>query len=68
MGLDVNTSMGPDDIYPQVLRACAQQLAVPLAIFFNKSLATGLLQSMWLVSVIAPLSKVKSRYDPVNCH
>ena len=66
LGLDVNTSMGPDDIHPQVLRVCAQQLAVPLTIIFNKSLAAGLLPSLWFESVIVPLFKTKSRYDSVN--
>ena len=29
LGSDVNTSMGPHDMHPQVLGARAQQLAIP---------------------------------------
>ena len=33
---------------------------------FNKSFVAGLLPKVWLESVVVPLFKSKSRYDPSN--
>jgi hypothetical protein len=66
VALDVNSAMGPDNVHPKVLKSCAEQLALPLAILFNRSLESGVLPSRWLESVVIPLFKGKSRYDPGN--
>ena len=62
--LDCNSEVGPDQMHPRVLKACAHQLAVPLTKIFNMSLTSGLLSVVWLQSVVIPLFKTKSRYDP----
>jgi len=36
--LKVDKAQGPDDIYPSVLRNCAQAAAIPLTIIYSKSL------------------------------
>ena len=53
-------------MHPRVLKACAPQLAILLTSIFNISLASGLLPVVWLESVVIPLFKAKSRYDPEN--
>ena len=42
------------------------QLSVPLVIIFKNSLETRSLPEMWLESIVLPLFKAKSRYDPGN--
>ena len=64
--LNCDSAMGPDYVQPQVLNACASQIAVPLSTIFNMTLVVGLLPDVWLQSVIIPLFKAKSRYDPGN--
>ena len=50
----------------RLLRACAHELSVPLTMIFYKSLEEGPLPSVWLESIIVPLSKAKLRYDTMN--
>ena len=64
--LDSDLAVGPDHVHPLVLKSCASQIAVPLTIFFNRSLATEMLPDAWLGSVVIPLFKAKSRCDPSN--
>ena len=33
---------GPDNMYPKVLKVCAEEVCVPLAIIFRKSMDEGL--------------------------
>ena len=55
--LNVNSAVGPDNVHPRLLRACAHELSVPLTMIFNKSLEEGALPSVWLESIIVPLFK-----------
>ena len=64
--LDDDSAVGPDRVHPLVLKSCASQIAVPLTMIFNRSLATGMLPDVWLESVVIPLFKAKSRYDSRN--
>jgi len=41
--LESDKSTGPDGWPPAILKSCAEQLCVPLAILFNKSFKSGLL-------------------------
>ena len=66
LNLDGNSSMGPDEIHPLVLKKCAAQLAHPLAIVFNRSLREGTLPSIWKLSLVVPLFKKGLRSDPLN--
>ena len=45
--LNVNKSMGPDELHPRVLKELAVELGQPLAILFTKSLREGKLPSDW---------------------
>jgi hypothetical protein len=65
-GLDVNSAMGLDGLHPKLLKECAVQLTQPLFILFNCSLQSGLLPDAWKSSLVIPIFKSKSRYDPLN--
>ena len=59
--LDGDSAVGTDHVHPLMLKSCASQIAVPLTMIFNRSLATGMLPDVWLESVVIPLFKAKSR-------
>ena len=65
-GLDGNSSMGPDNIHPLLLKACRQVLAYPLYLIFQKSLQSGELPYIWKCSSVVPLFKNGSRFNPLN--
>ena len=65
-GLDPGSSMGSDAMHPRLLRSLASELSLPLAIIFNSSLNTGILPVEWRSSMVVPIFKKSSRYDPLN--
>ena len=64
--LDVDSAMGPDNIHPRLLKEFATELAYPLAIIFNKSMASGSLPQSWKLSHICPIYTKGARGDPLN--
>ena len=64
--MDPSSSPGPDEVHPQVLKACARELALPLTILFQRSLATGLIPEIWKKSLVTPIYKAGSRSTPLN--
>ena len=64
LAVNGDSAVVPDRGHLLVLKSCASQIAVPITIIFNRSLATGMLPDVWLESVVIPLFKAKSRYDP----
>lgn len=64
--LDINSSMGPDDIHPHLLQRCAEQLAYPFYIIFRKSLDNSTLPLIWILAIIIAIFKKGSRYIPLN--
>jgi len=66
LALERHSSAGPDRLHPFLLKACAQELARPLCLIFNKSLASGDVPSAWKKSLVTPLYKGKSRLSPAN--
>ena len=66
VGLNVSSSAGPDGIHPRVLKSCAQFLAVPLSMIFEKSLDEGILPDMWKLSRVVPIFKEGSKSSPLN--
>jgi len=68
--LKSDKSPGPDGWPSVILKNCADQLCVPLAILYNKSLESGILPHDWKIGHIVPIfkkgSKVKvNNYRPV---
>ena len=66
LGLDPNSSMGPDGLHPYLLRQCAAAVATPLHLTFSKFLEEGHVPSLWKTSQVIPIFKKGSRYDPLN--
>ena len=66
LDIDGNSAMGPDEIHTLLLKKCAEQLAYPLTIIFNRSLQDGALPSDRKTSLIVPIFKKGHRYDALN--
>ena len=64
--LDPNASMGVDAMHPRYLKSLSHVLAVPLSIIFNSSLREGRLPSSWVKSIVVPIFKSSSRFNPLN--
>ena len=52
-----NKATGPDNIAPQVLKACAEQLAYIFCIIFNVCFSTNTVPTTWKTACIVPILK-----------
>ena len=64
--LDPNSSMGPDGFHPHFLKFCSASLSYPLYTIFQRSIVEGSLPVEWKTSLVIPIFKKGSRYDPLN--
>ena len=64
--LDPISGMGGDGVHPRFLKVLCSDLLVPLSIIFDSFLQSGSLPTQWLFSIIIPIFKKFSRYDPLN--
>ena len=64
--LKIFTSPGPDGIPAQVLKHCAEVLATPLSMLFNRSLVESHVPGGWKLATITPIFKKGDRTDPNN--
>ena len=64
--IDVNGSSGGDGVHPRFLKEMAAELAAPFSSLFNSSLQDGALPIEWLSSIVVPIFKKGSRFDPIN--
>ena len=64
--LNSSKSPGADEIFPVVLKECAEELAGPLFILFNKSLKESEVPKDWLVANVVPIFKKGHRSKPGN--
>ncbi|PKU43820.1 rna-directed dna polymerase from mobile element jockey-like [Limosa lapponica baueri] len=64
--LDINKSMGPDGIYPRVLRELAEVPAEPLSIIYQLSWQTGEIPADWHLANMTPTHKNGQQDDPGN--
>lgn len=64
--LDANSAAGADDMHPALLKSCALELAVPLHRIFCMSLRECRLPKQWKTSIVVPIFKKGSRYEPLN--
>lgn len=55
--LDISKGAGPDMIPPIFVRNCADELALPLFIIFNKSLQEGIFPDKWKTAHVVPIHK-----------
>ena len=64
--LDPNSSMGPDNIHPSILKHCSRELAEPMSVIFSRSLGEGSLPRAWKSSLVKPIFKKGPRYNALN--
>ena len=64
--LDEDSGTGPDSLPSILLRRCAAQLDVPIALLARLCLNTGRWPSCWRRHWVHPLHKRKSRANPIN--
>ena len=59
-------SSGPDKIGPRTLRELSAQLAIPIALIFNKSLAECVVPTDWKLSNVTSIFKKGDKTDASN--
>ncbi|KAK4828105.1 hypothetical protein QYF61_023467 [Mycteria americana] len=64
--LDTHKSMGPDEIYPRVLKELADVLAKPLSIIYQQSWITGEVPVDWRLANVMPIFKKGRKEDLGN--
>ena len=57
---------GPDGFHPKFMRECADELAIPLCLIFNRSLQEAKLPDPWKTANVSPLYKKGSRAEAGN--
>lgn len=55
--LDTTKGPGPDEIPPLFIKQCAESLALPLSILFNRSLTNRVFPALWKEASITPIHK-----------
>ena len=55
--MNPNKATGPDNTAPQVLKACAEQLAYIFCIIFNACFSTNTVPATWKTACIVPIPK-----------
>jgi len=64
--LETHKSMGPDEMYPQVLRELADVIAEPLSIIFERSWRTGEVPEDFRKDNVTSIFKKGKNEDPGN--
>ena len=66
--LNEDKACGPDEIYPKLLKECADIIAKPLYLIFSKSLESGVVPTYWKLANISPIHKkaLANNYRPVS--
>lgn len=64
--LDINKGAGSDGLPAMFWSKCAESLAVPLSIIFNRSLREGIFPQKWKIAHVVPVHKKGSRMDVRN--
>jgi len=61
--VEEDKSIGPDGIYPRVLRELAEELAKPLSIIYQQSWLTGEVPDDWRIASVTPIYKQGQKED-----
>ncbi|KAF7239069.1 hypothetical protein EYD10_14280 [Varanus komodoensis] len=65
-GINTLKSMGPDELYPRVIKELAEELSEPWAIIFDKSWKTGEVPDDWRRGNVVPIFKKGKKDEPGN--
>ena len=66
LSLNEQSSPGPDELHPRILKNLAPFICEPLALLFRKSLDAGKLPSSWKDALVKPIFKGGLQEDPSN--
>ena len=58
--------MGPDGIYPRVLRELAEVIAKPFSIIFERSWRTGEVPEDWRIASVTVVIRKDQKENPMN--
>lgn len=61
--INVNKSIGPDEIHPKMLKELVDHISEPLWIIMEKSLNKGVLPDDWKTASVSPIYKNKGAKD-----
>lgn len=64
--LKINKTPGPDKISPRILKEAKNELLIPLASLFNKSVNTGRVPDEWKLANVTPIFKKGNKSSPGN--
>ncbi|KFR17877.1 hypothetical protein N306_15460, partial [Opisthocomus hoazin] len=64
--INIQKSMGPDEMHPRMLRELADVVAEPLSIIFERSWRTGEVPEDWRKASVTPIFKKGKKEDPGN--
>ena len=64
-------SLGPDNIFPRILKECREELVKPIAMISRKFLDTGVVPRLWRQANVVPIFKKEdkaksSNYCPIS--
>ena len=66
VGRYTNKASGLDNIYPYILKHCAEEISPVLQIIYSQSLDSGSLPTDWLAANVCPIHKKGSRTERSN--
>ena len=64
--LDVTSAPGPDKMYPKLLKAVSESIALPLSLIYARSLNEGIVPTDWKLANVTPIFKKGSKGDAGN--
>ena len=69
--LNINKSIGPDEISPRLIKELVNYISVPITIIMKKSLADGYLPKDWRLAIVSPIYKkgaknLAENYRPIS--
>lgn len=64
--LNCSSWAGSDKLHPMLLKSCCSELACPLSVISKKSLLAGSIPLRRITSLVVPLLKSDSRFNPIN--
>ena len=66
LNLNVNKSLGPDNIHPRILKELAEHLTEPVTLLFNKTIVNGVIPQDWKEAYVSPIYKKGTRSHAEN--